>query len=951
MAGPRRTLRGAVGGEHVRALQRALVGAGFEPGENDGVYGPRTAAAVRRFQESHRIPADGVVGKQTWDALLPGEPFVELLHGASGGDDVRELQERLAALGHDPGAADGVYGPATAAAVARLQSANGLAATGVAGSETWDALDGAEPAPERRVVYPEIYVLHHENRLDEAAALAQVIADRGGPLWMTLHTDRKDALDPDELANARLIVWGLDAGFTSSDESLLRPLLDRAARGELRIVTVALIDNAYSPPLLRDLESVPAEDFGAFLDRVFPRSMLPGYSADTTGGHDLLGIQDRVDFLASVLAARQLETPLAIGLFGDWGSGKSFFMRRLQERIAALAEESVQAAGRGEPSYYCTHVRQVTFNAWLYAGGEIWPSFAAQVFRSVTGAEADVPQGPTQEHDLVDYQERLEADVRSLADRRGRAELEEAALDERIEAVTGEIAERRAALVERGQALGEAGGAAARAISDAGESASALRRIARGWRDLRPTDVLLVAAPLVAAAVVAAGIGGTTATLVLLGAGTALSLAAKALRYVDEATSLRREVRELEASRAALRAERDERARSKGRAEAGLEEAIALPLLPQFAEEQAQRWAQRERLGVVTEIRLAFERLSRQIDESRAARSESGAVRLADQVPIDRVVVYVDDLDRCQHEVVVGVLETIKLLVDLPHFVVVVGVDSRWLFRSLELHFAEVMSADGRDPDAWAATPQNYLEKIFQYSVVLPPIEADGFGRLIDALLPTEQAAAAHVPVPDVEAPADDGAPSEPVEPAAVATPIPTAAPTVDLTPGDLVVTPAEREFVKRLAPMFETPRAAKRLANVYRLLRVSVGSRRLAEPEAYEAVLLLLALGIGFPGLAGDAFRAIARAPSGEVWGSFLSGLATRNGRGGDPELRENAFVDDLGPRDAAAWDKLSVALGDSTPDALRDRPLDTFAEWIPEVAEFSFHPWQALLPSTTPG
>src|SRR4051812_25900091 len=339
MAGPRPTLRGAVQGEHVRLAQRALAAAGSEV-EPDGVYGPRTAQAVRSFQEARRIAADGVVGKQTWDALLPGEPFVEPLHGASGGDDVRELQQRLAEAGFEPGEADGVYGPAPAAAVERLQSAHGLSPTGVADPEAWDALDATVAGS---VVYPVVYVLHHEASRGEAAALAQVIADRGGPVFMTLHVDRKDALDPDELANAQLIVWGLDAGFTSSDEKLLRPLLDRAANGELRVVTVALIDNAYSPPLLRDVESVPAEDFGTFLDGIFPRvprSTLPGYAADTTGGRDLLGIQDRVDFLASVLAARQLETPLAIGLFGDWGSGKSFFMRRLQERIAALTEES-----------------------------------------------------------------------------------------------------------------------------------------------------------------------------------------------------------------------------------------------------------------------------------------------------------------------------------------------------------------------------------------------------------------------------------------------------------------------------------------------------------------------------------------------------------------------------------------------------------------------------------
>src|SRR5207344_2875335 len=74
-----------------------------------------------------------------------------------------------------------------------------------------------------------------------------------------------------------------------------------------------------------------------------PRAWFPGYAADSIQGLDRLGIQPRVDFLASVLAAKALETPLAIGLFGDWGSGKSFFMRRLQERIVELTEASAHA--------------------------------------------------------------------------------------------------------------------------------------------------------------------------------------------------------------------------------------------------------------------------------------------------------------------------------------------------------------------------------------------------------------------------------------------------------------------------------------------------------------------------------------------------------------------------------------------------------------------------------
>ena len=63
----------ADGSQRVRSLQRRLAKAGFSPGPVDGRYGPRTRRAVLRFQQAHRLPADGIAGRQTQDAL-GGQP-------------------------------------------------------------------------------------------------------------------------------------------------------------------------------------------------------------------------------------------------------------------------------------------------------------------------------------------------------------------------------------------------------------------------------------------------------------------------------------------------------------------------------------------------------------------------------------------------------------------------------------------------------------------------------------------------------------------------------------------------------------------------------------------------------------------------------------------------------------------------------------------------------------
>ena len=58
-----------VSGVSVKDVQQALVRAGLEPGPVDGRMGKKTKAAVKEFQRSHHLRADGIVGEKTWSLL------------------------------------------------------------------------------------------------------------------------------------------------------------------------------------------------------------------------------------------------------------------------------------------------------------------------------------------------------------------------------------------------------------------------------------------------------------------------------------------------------------------------------------------------------------------------------------------------------------------------------------------------------------------------------------------------------------------------------------------------------------------------------------------------------------------------------------------------------------------------------------------------------------------
>jgi zinc D-Ala-D-Ala carboxypeptidase len=77
-------------GESVRTVQYLLNAQGATL-TVDGVFGPHTGAAAVVFQSDHGLVADGVVGDQTWPALI-----VQLASGSSG-DPVRAVQSQITA--------------------------------------------------------------------------------------------------------------------------------------------------------------------------------------------------------------------------------------------------------------------------------------------------------------------------------------------------------------------------------------------------------------------------------------------------------------------------------------------------------------------------------------------------------------------------------------------------------------------------------------------------------------------------------------------------------------------------------------------------------------------------------------------------------------------------------------------------------------------------------------
>lgn len=132
----------------------------------DGIFGPRTEAAVKAFQRDYGLPETGVIDERTWNDMynvyrgivestpeyytgVPVAPYPGfVLSIGMRGNEVRLLQEYLAKMSEvypeiPQIAVDGVFGPATRSAVMAAQQLFGLPVTGIVFALTWDAITSA----------------------------------------------------------------------------------------------------------------------------------------------------------------------------------------------------------------------------------------------------------------------------------------------------------------------------------------------------------------------------------------------------------------------------------------------------------------------------------------------------------------------------------------------------------------------------------------------------------------------------------------------------------------------------------------------------------------------------------------------------------------------------------------------------------------------------------------
>lgn len=795
----------------------------------------------------------------------------------------------------------------------------------------------------------------------------------------------------------------------------------------------------------------------------------PSVASDTVAGQrDLLGLDREVEVMGSVIAARDVEPPVSIGLFGDWGTGKTFFMKQVESWISRMTSQARKAASdpSAAPSAYCTNIVQLWFNAWHYIDANLWASLTAEIFEGLgealrvdsrltdgvddpEQARARLLTAASSARDVLAEAERrksdAEADGRAIQQSLESLRLSEVAIARSLVSAAVDVAREQPEVKEKLEAAGKAlGGSAARAATR--ELQSQVKEIAGFVGSLRAIWIAMGQRPRLTAALVAVGavlglglafvrppafLGAMTArvagAIVFLSTmiGPYLPRIARAKKLIGETLARHQEtLRSAEEKRKHELEQRQAEVRQQmAVAERRLEEARAAVQdldkklsalradahLSEFIAERRESTDYTQHLGVVARARRDFERLSDLLRQGNSQSSEASERTGTATLPkIDRIILYIDDLDRCPEDKVVEVLQAVHLLLAFPLFIVVVGVDSRWLLHSLKQRAGIFRDSDVPDDGMsdeervhWRSTPLNYLEKIFQIPFSLRPMERDGFDRLIEDLAPAVgetwpasntgfESSTSRIPLVDAARATAVGPASHPAANSAASLPegrpvTPQgdaqarirapfamgggstgkgeAAPAlegpsgatddeapIDLNPAHLKISADEQALMKEVFPFIPSPRAAKRFVNVYRLLRATVDredwSRFLGADGTgdHRAVILLLAMLIGYPSEGTEILRDLVENPPKCSWWEAVVGyrdrgrlapdlstpLATGGAKATTPS-EEGEFL---------RWRELLTKLGKMRQgQVIRERePCTVFSVWALRVARYSF-------------
>mgnify|MGYP002619515361 CR=1 FL=1 len=637
---------------------------------------------------------------------------------------------------------------------------------------------------------------------------------------------------------------------------------------------------------------------------------------------DSLGFTKDVQSLAALIALKEMKPPLAIALFGKWGSGKSFFMNCLEQRIRELSKYQGFIEGNGnlpmedEDDVFLSGIAHIRFNAWSYMDANLWAGLAHSLFEKLdqyitdnTKSELerlkiqvkinkrleylnnDIEKHENKTVKLESLKTQLERErnnqllkwFKPKYDDKIRSFLKYNGLDD--QQIELYLPSKLRKYVDKSISLISYLKGNAYQITIWLLSIIAVIWIVKGLVSpfIKESNLLTIMIKSVWANTLLSMIPVVWVALCFLIKRRTLILSLANLVIEEEALKKESSVDdELELTKKEIRKTNDlilelqENIEKEKENQSNLTELAIENLISEIPNNDGYV----KYLGIITTIRKDFETLSElfldkdkeindtlnqkekeRIEELNKDRNEiKKAFYGKDNRKLDRIVLYIDDLDRCTDEKVLEVLQAVHLLMAFPLFTVIVGVDERSVHNALkyqQLKRYQNINEVLIEKNIKEIEPREYLEKIFQIPFQLPEASEEGVGQLIDDIIPNPQwdtsnqmgdfqmgdsviqGTIKETPyIKEKEAVFSDSMVKEDVNNYSTISTI---------KPEEIRITKTEKEYLKLFAHLVgNNPRTIKRYINIFRIVKTH-------EQEAFQTqvdivkIIFLLSMFIGY--------------------------------------------------------------------------------------------------------
>lgn len=433
--------------------------------------------------------------------------------------------------------------------------------------------------------------------------------------------------------------------------------------------------------------------------------------------HDYLNIDKDVEAFANLIINEDLKLPVTIGILGGWGSGKTFFTNSLVQIIKNNNKDS------------CIIVQ---FNAWNYYDSNITINLVYKIFQSIDKKIQEITDGKkTNEFikQLNHYKNFLKEDrfnkINQINNKIEELELEQK--NKKIKVVSSlskEILEKVSFnadeindIIQKYKGIKNNFYDLEKDIKDLLSFKELLKK---NWKLI----LLSIALAMIIILLIKSGICRylcSAVAFVIPNIKKIYNMIKSKFRFSNIISNYSSDLQEIDKLDYEIEKIKNEKEIEESQYNNLDEQKVTIGFLRDYIIKKLSSNGYKDNIGFINTVKNDIDNLN-DIINSKVIKDKD--------INLNKIILIVDDLDRCPDDKVVEVLQTIQLLLSTEMFIVILAIDSKWVNNCIATVYKGMLN-DDKEKSLFAI---NYLEKIIHIPFWIEPLNDQSSSAFIQKL-------------------------------------------------------------------------------------------------------------------------------------------------------------------------------------------------------------------------